>query len=208
MTLHHPAHSSSRLFLLSPAHCGGKRARLLFNREAQFPLARRFQLGDPVTLGEAFSFLSGLYFRGKLTYAHCFAGRFPADQPGTLVITTNRGLLPHETPVTVADLMAFGEVDIDPDEPRYREPLEHDLDRVASLSSHQVVLLGSIATDKYLDLLLAALGEKLLYPVDFVGRGDMSRGSLLLRAVAAGAELPYRAVAGALRVAPSSPSRQ
>ena len=53
------------------------------------------------------------------------------------------------------------------------------------------MLLGSIATDKYLDVLAPALGERLHYPPAFVGRGDMSRGGLLLRSAASGVELDY-----------------
>ena len=63
----------------------------------------------------------------------------------------------------------------------------------------EIVLLGSIATPKYVDVLLAAFGGSLLFPGDFVGRGDMSRGGLLLRAARAGEELGYRSVAGAER---------
>jgi hypothetical protein len=166
---------------------GGKRARLLFNPAADFPLALRFKRGEPVTLGEAFSFLSGLYFRGKLAYATRFAG--PAS---SWVITTNRGLLSPEEPVTVADLRAFGEVDIDLDDARYRAPLERDLRRLALLGPAEVVLLGSIATEKYLELLGAAFGDRIRYPVEFVGKGDMSRGSMLLKATEAGVELTYR----------------
>jgi hypothetical protein len=47
--------------------------------------------------------------------------------------------------------------------------------------------------------LLAVLGERLHFPAEFVGRGDMSRGGLLLRAVRAGVELAYLPVAGAVR---------
>ena len=49
-----------------------------------------------------------------------------------------------------------------------------------------VVLLGSIASPKYVDILLTVFGDRLLFPVDFVGRGDMSRGGLLLRKAAEG----------------------
>ena len=49
----------------------------------------------------------------------------------------------------------------------------------------RVVLLGSVATGKYVDLLAAALGARLHYPPTFIGRGDMSRGGLLLRSAAA-----------------------
>ena len=65
-----PAH---RIFLLSPADCGGTRADLLMRERAAFPLAVRLRSAGGVTLGEAFSFLSGLYFRGKLAYARRFA---------------------------------------------------------------------------------------------------------------------------------------
>jgi hypothetical protein len=61
-----------------------------------------------------------------------------------------------------------------------------------------VVLLGSIATPKYTDVLLDVFGTQLRFPVDFVGRGDMSRGGLLLRRAAAGEELDYAPVAGAV----------
>lgn len=65
--------------------------------------------------------------------------------------------------------------------------------------SRNVVLLGSIATGKYADTLLAVLGERLVFPALFVGRGDMSRGGLLLRAVRDGRELDYVPVAGTVR---------
>ena len=66
----------------------------------------------------------------------------------------------------------------------------------------EIVLLGSIATPKYVDVLLAAFGRALAFPGDFVGRGDMSRGGLLLRAARAGVELGYRPVDGAVRRGP------
>jgi hypothetical protein len=89
-----------RLFLLSPAHCGGKRAQLLINGRGTLPLAARLQAGEPVTLGETFAFLSGLYFRGKLTYARHF-GRAPSGHAAVLVITANNGLVPAESSVTI-----------------------------------------------------------------------------------------------------------
>ena len=178
-----------RVFLLSPAHCGGKRAGYLFNERADFPLAQRFRRGEPVTLGEAFSFLSGLYFRGKLTYASHFAALCAG---AVSVITTNRGLVSPDTPVTLDELRAFGEVDIDLADERYRGPLERDLARLAAQEPAEVVLLGSIATTKYLEPLVALLGSRLVYPTEFVGLGDMSRGSVLLKAARVGVELPYR----------------
>jgi len=192
-----PCHASPRVFLLSPAHCGGKRAELLLSGRGQFPLAERLRTAG-ASLGEAFSFVSGLYFRGKLTYATCFA-RPPAGEAPVQVITANRGLLPADTVVRVEDLREFGCVDIRADESRYRRPLEHDLTRLAAIPELELILLGSVATGKYVDVLLDVVGDRLLFPPDFVGRGDMSRGGLLLRAARAGTELGYAPVAGAVR---------
>ena len=190
--------SRLRIFLLSPAHCGGKRAAILLNERATFPLAQRLHSSSGVTLGEAFSFLSGLYFRGKLAYADRFA-RPPVDQRGVLVITTDRGLLAADAPVGARELREFGTVDIRPDHPGYREPLARDLARLSQDADADVVLLGSVATGKYVDVLLEFMGERLLFPSEFVGRGDMSRGALLLRAAREGKELAYEPVAGAIR---------
>jgi hypothetical protein len=188
----------SRIFLLSPAHCGGKRAAVLLNERATFPLAQRLRSAG-VTLGEAFSFLSGLYFRGKLTYADRFA-RPPAGSAGVQIITTDRGLVAADASINAGDLQAFGTVDIWPDHPRYRTPLLRDASQLNT--DVQVVLLGSVATGKYVDVLLEVIGERLLFPTDFVGRGDMSRGALLLRAARDGKELSYEPVAGAVRRGP------
>jgi hypothetical protein len=187
-----------RIFLLSPAHCGGKRARILLNERATFPLAERLRSPSGVTLGEAFSFLSGLYFRGKLAYAERFA-RPPAGERGVQVITTDRGLLAADAPVVSKDLQEFGTVDIHPNHPGYREPFARDLARLSQYPEADVVLLGSVATGKYVDVLLEFIGERLLFPRDFVGRGDMSRGALLLRAARDGKELVYEPLAGAIR---------
>jgi hypothetical protein len=190
------------VFLLSPASSAGKRCAQLVARDAAFELAVRMRR-DGAAIGEVFSFLSALYFRGKLTYARRFATP-PPGCAGVLVITPDRGLVAPETPIGIDDLRAFGRVPIDSAELRYARPLERDaLALRASLPRDaDVVLLGSIATPKYVDPLLAAFGRRLLFPGDFVGRGDMSRGGLLLRAARAGAELAYRPVGGAKRCGP------
>ncbi|HJR15326.1 MAG TPA: hypothetical protein VJ808_00610 [Gemmatimonadales bacterium] len=187
-----------RFFLLSPAHCGGKRAGLLLRQQAAFPLATRLRSGAGVTLGEAFSFLSGLYFRGKLAYADRFA-RPPEGRSGVQVITTDRGLLSAGAPISAEDLRRFAAVDISAQKPDYSIPLRRDAGLLRQLGDIEVVLLGSVATGKYVDILLDALGERLLFPPDFVGRGDMSRGALLLQAVRNEVELTYQPVAGAVR---------
>ena len=193
-----------RVFLLSPAHAGGKRAELLLRSGATFPLATRLRGVQGIPLGEAFSFMSGLYFRGKLAYAKQFA-QPPEGIAGTLVITANRGLLPAETPVRAEDIRALGLVDIRSSDPRYRAPLLADLDRLRSIPDLDPVLLGSVATGKYVDVLLEALGDRLRFPPAFVGRGDMSRGALLLRAARSAEELEYTPVRGAIRHGPRPP---
>jgi len=193
-----------RVFLLSPAHAGGKRAELLLREGATFPLAARLRGVQGIALGEAFSFMSGLYFRGKLAYARQFA-RPPEGFAGALVITANRGLMPAETAVRAEDLRALGLVDIRSTDPRYRAPLLADLHRLGSRPDLDPVLLGSVATGKYVDVLLEALGDRLRFPPAFVGRGDMSRGALLLRAARSGEELEYIAVHGADRRGPRPP---
>ena len=67
------------------------------------------------------------------------------------------------------------------------------------------MLLGSIATVKYLEPLVRTLGTRLLYPVAFAGRGDMSRGGLLLRAARSGVELEYEPLGEATRHGPRPP---
>jgi hypothetical protein len=190
---------SPRVFLLSPASCSGKRCRLLLGRGSAFELAERLRR-ESAPLGEVFSFLSSLYFRGKLTYARRFAAP-PGGCPGALVITPSRGLVAPETPITTGDLRAFARVPIDVRNRRYAAPLQDAARGLRALlpPEAEVVLLGSIATPKYVDVLLSAFGRALLFPADFVGRGDMSRGGLLLRAARAGVELGYRPVDGSER---------
>lgn len=186
-----------RVFLLSPAHADGLRAQMLLRPEATFELARRLRIGD-AALGEVFSFCSGLYFRGKLAYARRFA-RPPKAASAALIITPSRGLMPWDSPVDPACLREFASVMVDVSEPRYVAPLAASAATLAKLDIDEIVLLGSIATGKYVECLLPHFGERLRFPRDFVGRGDMSRGGLLLRCVAGNEELAYIPVLGAVR---------
>jgi hypothetical protein len=185
------------VFLLSPAHCGGERARMVLSPQAAFPLARQLRTARGAPLGDVFSFVSGLYFRGKLAYARAFA----ADEAGVLVITAHAGLRPAAMSVTADELRAAARVDISLSNPTYRQALEKSAAALgaALAPDSRVVLLGSIASDKYVSILGRVLGERLVFPVDFVGRGDMSRGGLLLRCVREGRELEYVPVLGAIR---------
>lgn len=181
-----------RIFLLSPANASGVRIQLLMRPAASFALAVELRSSRGASLGDVFTFTSGLYFRGKRVYAQSF-GRPPKGLGPGLVITSGAGLLDLKTRVTPEELRSLGSVPIDPDEPLYREPLLEDARKLADAlgPSGEVVLLGSIATDKYTRPLLEVFGDRLLFPPSFVGRGDMSRGGLLLRAVSAGEELAY-----------------
>lgn len=193
---------ASRIFLLSPANCGGARARQVLSPAARFELARQLQGPDGAPLGDLFAFVSGLYFRGKLAYARRFAAPIDPDGcvAGVHVITPNAGLRRPDTRVTAEAIRAFASSDVDPANAAYRQPLEASARRLAMESVDcEVVLLGSIASPKYVDVLLGIFGDRLVFPVDFVGRGDMSRGGLMLRHAAAGVELPYVPVAGAVR---------
>ena len=189
-----------RLFFLSPASSSGERARLVFNPHASFPVAQALRTAEGAALGEVFTFLSGLYFRGKLGYARAFA-RPPAGVPGVVVITPSEGLVSPESPVTLDRLRRWAGVPIDAGDARYRRPLERDarLIDAAAGPECEVVLLGSIASGKYVDVLLKIFGERLLFPTAFVGRGDMSRGGLLLRCTDEGRELEYGPVATSVR---------
>ena len=186
-----------KLFLLSPAKVTGQRAQFLLNPRAQFALALTFHR-EGLPLADVFTFASGLYFRGKITYARHFAALTPGCE--IRLITTNAGLAKPGLHVGPAELAAFGGVDIHEDDPRYHTPLKRDARKLAKRldADGEAVLLGSIATGKYRDVLLECFGERLVFPVDFIGRGDMSRGALLLRAAKAGQELPYVRVLGAI----------
>jgi hypothetical protein len=200
-----------RIFLLSPANCGGPRAKMVLSDRAAFDLAERLRSDEGAAIGEVFAFVSGLYFKGKLAYALRFARPpepgAPLTGSGVLVITPSAGLRPAETRITTDAIRAFAAVDIAANDPRYRAPL---LASARALDEEigpdcDVVLLGSIASAKYVDVLTGVFGARLRFPIAFVGRGDMSRGGLLLRCMRAGEELEYVPVEGAVRHGPRPP---
>ncbi len=204
----------TRIFLLSPATCSGPRARMLISPRTQFDLAVRLRSPEGAPLADVFAFLSGLYFRGKIAYAQTFARpprRLRRDYisangtrsnfGGVFVITPSRGLQLADYPLTAGVLDEFGRVQINTANDAYRRPFDASARLIAQLAGKraEVVLLGSIATGKYVDVVLEVFGDRLLFPVDFVGRGDMSRGGLMLRCARAGDELTYVPVRGAVR---------
>ena len=194
----------SRVFLLSPANCSGRRAAQVLSPKSSSALAAALRTPDGAPLGDLFSFISGLYFRGKLTYARRFARPPDPSNPiigtGVLVITPNAGLRSPETTVTEAAIRAFARGDVAADNLQYRRPLEASarllLDAIGP--DCEVVLLGSVASPKYVEVLGGIFGARLQFPIAFVGRGDMSRGGLLLRHANDEVELDYAPVAGAV----------
>jgi hypothetical protein len=194
---------TGRVFLLSPAHCGGRRAKQVLSQNASFALAGQLRSRRGAMLGDLFTFVSGLYFRGKLTYALRFAAPPERDNAivggGVHIITPNAGLRAPDTCVTQQAIVLFAEGDVHQDNVSYRRPLERSARALAREIGPDcdVVLLGSIASPKYVDVLLAIFGDRLRFPFDFVGRGDMSRGGLLLRKSREGVELEYVSVRGA-----------
>ncbi len=185
-----------RIFILSPAKTSGKRASVLMSERAQFDLALRLRGPEGAPLDDVFSFLSGLYFRGKLAYSRHFA-RPPAGVPGQYVITSDAGLLDPAEVISLARLRAFGDTPIDLTATRYVDALAKNALELARRLPRdcEIVLLGSIATNKYAEILLQTFGPRLAFPKDFIGRGDMSRGGLMLRAARADCELQYVSLA-------------
>lgn len=185
------------VFLLSPASCAGTRAQMLLKSRTSPLTARLANGGAP--LGEVFAFMSSLYFRGKLAYATTFGRAF--------VITPGRGLLPADVLIRLEDLRQMASVPVDEAVPAFRDPLVRDAARLRQgiAAEDRVVLLGSVATDKYVGPLLDVFADRLLFPATFAGRGDMSRGGLLLRCARTGVQLDCVPVRGAVRHGPKPP---
>ena len=189
-----------RIFLLSPASLSGIRGRALLGGRGSAPFWEALRGGGAVPLGEIYAFISSLYFRGKRTYALRFA-RPSADTICVWVITPTRGLVPEHTPTTLADLEEFAGGAIEPDSQTYLTALRASASRLERRLGPgcELILLGSIASARYLDPLVEIFGTRLSVPETFAGRGDMSRGGLLLRCVDAGEELVYVTAAQATR---------
>jgi len=166
----------------------GQRARQLMSPRAKFEAARLYQSDEGVPIGLAFAFMSALYFRGKIAYALQFA---PLEN--IFVITPGFGLVPPDWRITPERMKVLQRTEVDARKRNYRKPLEQTAREVADRigDDAQVVLLGSVASGKYVDILWPIFGERLVFPSIFAGLGDMSRGGLLLRAARANRELDY-----------------
>jgi hypothetical protein len=185
-----------RVFLLSPANCNGVRAGWILRRNARSEIAKRLRDPAGVPLAEVYSFLSALYFRGKLTYARAFA-KPPLSAAGVMIITPTAGLMPDGATVGLSTLRGFSRVPINVKNRRYRTAFLRGLRQLAHDVGPdcEVILLGSIATGKYLDLVQQVFADQLRVPAEFIGLGDMSRGALLLQCVKEQRELNYISVA-------------
>jgi hypothetical protein len=179
---------STHVFLLSPANLGGVRAGYLISPQADFDAARLYRSETGVPIATAFAFMSALYFRGKIAYARHFA-----EPENVFVIAPGFGLVPPDWCMNEERMLEMKSTPVDAAIQRYRKPLERDASELANRvdASAHVVLLGSVATGKYVDILLPILGSRLRFPGAFAGLGDMSRGGLMLRAVRENRELEY-----------------
>ncbi len=186
-----------RVFLLSPASIDGVRAAQLTSPRARFEAAQNYRSPEGVTVEEAFTFMSSLYFRGKITYAHHFAApttelALRTGDDGILVIAPGFGLVPPSWRITKERMKKLRQTPVDLKCPAYCEPLEAHAEQLREIApGSNVVLLGSVATGKYVDVLLPVFGDRLLFPREFAGAGDMKRGGMMLRAVREGQELDY-----------------
>lgn len=161
---------------------------------AEFEAARLLRSHEGVPISLAFAFMSALYFRGKITYARHFATPSPAiGGSGVYVITPGFGLVEPEWKIDQERMKVMRGVPVDAKSRSYRKPLERDANELANslAADAEVVLLGSVATGKYVDVLWPVFGERLRFPAVFAGLGDMSRGGLMLRAVRENRELEY-----------------
>lgn len=165
---------------------------MIFRFGAKSDLARQLRSPEGAPLGEVFTFISALYFRGKLAYARAFA-RPPSKETGIWIITPSAGLLPHDARIGISRLREFSRVPIRLRNKLYRYSLLRAVKNLANGigGDCEVILLGSIATGKYLEILVPVFADRLRVPAEFIGRGDMSRGALLLRSVRQNRELDY-----------------
>ena len=184
----------SKIFLLSPANTSGVRAKQLTSPRADSEAARLYRSQEGVPIAMAFAFMSSLYFRGKIGYALHFARpSLAVGGYGVYVITPGFGLVPPDWRLTPERMRVMSRTPVDASKHNYRKPLERDAVSLAgSLEDDaQVILLGSVASGKYVDILWPIFQKRLRFPAPFAGLGDMSRGGLMLRAVRADRELDY-----------------
>lgn len=183
--------SCPRLFLLSPATAHGAKARVLLQDPPRTPAATWLRSSDGMPLAAVFTYLSGLYFTGKLAYARAFANISPPLE-GVYVLTMSDGLLSPAAPVSADMLRRFaaaadGSAD-------GRDRLIQSARTIAAALGEapcEVVFLGSVHSSKYTELLEPVFGDRLRFPRELVRRGQLERGAILLERATARRELDY-----------------
>jgi hypothetical protein len=184
--------------VISPATAHGPRARQLRRPDSNSTLARQLR-EEGVPLGDVFSFLSGLYFRGKLEYARAFACVPTDEAEGVYIITMTDGLVSPNARISVQDLERYAQCG------EGAASAATALESTARALLHRmgsegdIVLLGSVGTGKYTDLLAPIFGERLLFPRDVLHIGQLARGALFLTRAREQRELEYIPVAEIMR---------
>lgn len=183
------------IMLLSPVRLSGQRGRILLDEGSDSAVARALRSTQGAVLGDVFSFVSGLYFRGKASYAERFA-HAGGKSAAAFVMCAGAGLCRLDERIDLERLRGWARVSIREDNPHFTAPLYRHASELLAQYDEQArfVLLGSVATNKYVTPLLDVFSARLFYPREFLGRGDMSRGSLMLRAVRENRELEYAPV--------------
>ena len=207
----------NRVFLLSPANCGGARAKQVLSPDAHFALAEELRSPCGAMLGDVFTFVSGLYFRGKLTYAlHFAAPPSPRIRSSAAASSSSRRARVFAAPTRWSLMRRCRRLPGATCTPTMPATVGRSSAAPACSSARsgpaaRSCSLAASRRRKYVDVLLEIFGDRLRFPVEFVGRGDMSRGGLLLRKVREGTELEYVPVAGAVlrgnAAAEASPAR-
>src|SRR3954471_7948339 len=109
------------VFLISPANLSGRRGAMLFNPAAQFQLARELRSPEGAAIGDLFSFVSGLYFRGKLAYARA-VGHPKLGHDAAYVISAGGGLCAPEERISLERLRGWAKVSIHRGNPHFSAP--------------------------------------------------------------------------------------
>lgn len=181
------------IFLLSPANLSGTRARQMISPRAMSAAGIAYRSPEGVRIADAFTFMSALYFRGKHAYAREFAKPHPGIGETAFVIAPGYGLVSLDWRLDKEKMKRLARTKIDVRSRAYTTPLRRCCRELeAKLSAGDiVVLLGSVASGKYVDVLEPIFGPRLRFPKIFAGMGDMQRGSVMLKAAAAKLELEY-----------------
>ena len=89
------------VFLLSPAYCGGRRAKMLLNPASRMTLARDLREGR-LSLGAAGKYVDVLepFFGGRLYFPSAFVGRGDMSRGGLMLRASRSGVELEYAPIT------------------------------------------------------------------------------------------------------------